>query len=56
MHSSKSASDNRADRGGDGDGTQGTVDGTPAWGPIQSSEEAYVNHGHSFSNNAVYVR
>ena len=23
--------------GGDGDGTQGTVDGTPAWGPIKSS-------------------
>jgi len=39
--------------GGDGDGTQGTVDGTPAWGPIKSSDEAYVNFGHSFSNNAV---
>lgn len=23
--------------GGDGDGTKGTVDGTPAWGPIKSS-------------------
>ena len=40
--------------GGDGDGTQGTVDGTPAWGPIKSSDEAYVNFGHSFSDNSVY--